>query len=96
MSSTSMAMLCGMIALAAGGIMAGRFRRQWSLTVLGDAAAGMLGGKLGSELWSMIGIAAQSGYGLSFWDITGGFLAGLIGGLVLLAVVFQLRNIFAP
>ena len=84
-----------LIAKGAGGYLAGLYRPGWSLTRLGDIGLGMIGAKLGSQLWSMIGIAAGNSVELSLWGIGGSIVAGFIGGLTLLAIVFQFRQIFS-
>ena len=82
------------ISMAAGGFLAGRYRKNLSLYPGVDACLGVLGGKLGSELWSMLGIAAGGSAELGLTSIFGNLLAGFVGGLTLLAIVFQGRKIF--
>jgi uncharacterized membrane protein YeaQ/YmgE (transglycosylase-associated protein family) len=95
MTVNTFLILFSLIASGAGGLLAGMYRPGWSLSKLGDVCLGVVGAKLGSQLWGMIGVAAGNSHEFSFWGFTGELLAGFVGALTLLAVIFQFKNLFS-
>jgi uncharacterized membrane protein YeaQ/YmgE (transglycosylase-associated protein family) len=83
--------VCG----AAGGNIAGSLMEKSSLGTLGNSIAGIVGGGLGGQLLSLLGVAAAGGGGLDIGSIIGSVLSGGVGGGVLMAIVGIIKNALA-
>ncbi len=91
---STIAIILGYFAMAAGGLLSGICRPSWSLGRPLDLFLGLAGANLGTQLWSMIGVAAGNSFELSLWSILGNILAGFLGALTLLLIISQYKKIF--
>jgi len=76
---------------AGGGNVAGGLMKQFSLGTLGNSIAGILGGGIGGQLLSLLGVATGSG-GMDLGSIAGSIAGGGVGGGVLMAIIGVIRN----
>ncbi len=89
-----------LISGAAGGHIAGKIWKGFSMGTLGNTLAGLVGGAAGGWLFDMVGLApgdsmpTGSGNGPGLETLLGGMAAGLVGGGLTTAVVGGLRSMF--
>ncbi len=84
-------LVCG----AVGGNVAGSMMKKSSLGTLGNSIAGIVGGGLGGQLLSLLGVAASGGGGMDLSSIIGNILGGGVGGGVLMAIIGLIKNALA-
>jgi uncharacterized membrane protein YeaQ/YmgE (transglycosylase-associated protein family) len=81
---------------AAGGNIAGSLLKNLSLGTVGNSIAGILGGGIGGQLLSMMGVlAAPKTGGMDFGSIIGSVLGGGAGGGILMTVIGLVRQVMA-
>ena len=89
-----------LISGAAGGHIAGKIWKGFSMGTLGNTLAGLIGGGVGGWLFDMLGLAPGDGMptgsanGLDLETLLGSMAAGGIGGGITTAVVGGLRGMF--
>jgi hypothetical protein len=82
-------LICG----AAGGNIAGALLKKLNLGTLGNSIAGILGGGLGGQILSLLGLGGSAAAsGLDLGTILSSVAGGGIGGGVLMAIVGALRQ----
>lgn len=84
-----------LISGAVGGNAAGAAMKNLSLGTVGNSIVGILGGGIGGQLLSMLGVAAASGGSLDIGSIIGSVAGGGVGGAVLLAIVGLIKKALA-
>jgi uncharacterized membrane protein YeaQ/YmgE (transglycosylase-associated protein family) len=90
-------LLMQLISGAAGGNIAGKILKKFSLGPIGNSIVGILGGGLGGQLLGMLGAggtgaAAAAASGLDIASIVSSLAGGGVGGGVLMAIVGVLRQ----
>ncbi len=75
-----------LISGAAGGNLAGKLMKNFSLGTLGNSLVGIIGGGLGGQLLGLLGIATETG-GVDIGSIIGSIAGGGVGGGVLMAII---------
>lgn len=82
---------------AVGGNAAGALMKKSSLGTIGNSIAGILGGGLGGQVLSMLGMASSSaaGGGLDMTSIISSVASGGVGGGVLMAVIGIVKKMLA-
>ncbi|HSB95412.1 MAG TPA: GlsB/YeaQ/YmgE family stress response membrane protein [Spongiibacteraceae bacterium] len=83
-----------LISGAVGGNVAGAALKNQSLGTLGNSLAGIVGGGIGGQLLSMLGMAgtAASGGGLDVGSIVSSLAGGGVGGAVLMVIIGFIKN----
>jgi len=76
---------------AAGGNVAGGLMKKFSLGTIGNSIVGILGGGLGGQLLSLLGLSAASG-ATDISSILTNVAGGGVGGGILMAIVGYIRN----
>lgn len=76
---------------AVGGNVAGAALKKFSLGTAGNSIVGILGGGLGGQLLSMLGMGGGGG-GLDVASIVSSVAGGGVGGAVLLAIIGAIRQ----
>jgi uncharacterized membrane protein YeaQ/YmgE (transglycosylase-associated protein family) len=76
---------------AAGGNIAGSLMKNFSLGTLWNSVVGILGGGLGAQLLSALGVATETG-GMDIGSIIGNVASSGVGGGVLLVIVGFVRK----
>ena len=81
---------------AVGGNIAGAALKESSLGTLGNSLVGILGGGLGGQLLTMLGVggagAAASASGMDIGTIVSSIAGGGVGGGVLMAIIGLIRQ----
>lgn len=77
---------------AVGGNVAGAVMKKFSLGTIGNSIVGILGGGLGGQILSWVGIGVTQGGG-SMSGILGSLAAGGVGGGGLMAVVGIIKGL---
>lgn len=80
---------------AVGGNVAGAALKQFSLGTLGNSLVGILGGGIGGQLLTMLGVggaAAASGSAMDMGAILTSIAGGGAGGGVLMAIIGMVRQ----
>ena len=91
---TLIPLLVQLVSGAVGGNIAGALLKNLSLGTAGNSIVGILGGGIGGQILSALGVsAAAEGGGLG--NILGDIGSGGVGGAVLLAVVGLVKKLFA-
>ena len=86
-------LLISLVSGAVGGNAAGGLLKKYNLGPIWNSLLGILGGGLGSQLLSMLGVMGSGGQGgLDLASIIGNVASGGIGGGILLAVVGLIKN----
>ncbi len=80
-----------LISGAFGGNLAGSLMKKFSMGTLGNSIAGILGGGIGGQLLSLLGVATGSG-GMDIGSIIGSIASGGVGGGVLMAIIGMIRS----
>lgn len=89
-----------LISGAAGGHIAGKIWKGFSMGALGNTLAGLVGGASGGWLFDMLGLAPGDGMptgstnGLGLETLLGSLAAGLVGGGLTTAIIGGLRSMF--
>ena len=89
-----------LISGAAGGHIAGKIWKGFSMGNLGNTLAGLIGGAAGGWLFDMVGLApgdgmpSAAGNGLVPETLLGSLAAGLVGGGITTALIGGLRSMF--
>ena len=84
-------LLIQLISGAIGGNVAGALLKQFSLGTVGNSIAGILGGGIGGQLFSLLG-AGGTGGGLDAGSLISGVLGSGVGGGVLMAIIGLVRQ----
>ncbi len=88
-----------LISGAVGGNVAGKLMKESSLGTLGNSLAGILGGGLGGQVLSMLGLggaaAAEASTGMDLSSIVGSVAGGGVGGGVVMAVIGMIKKAMA-
>ncbi|QDP00504.1 hypothetical protein [Thalassotalea sp. PS06] len=79
---------------ALGGNLAGSIFQNFSLGTLGNSIVGILGGGLGGQLLSMIGVSMGGDSGMDLASIIGSVASGAVGGGVLMTIFGMVRALF--
>lgn len=79
---------------ALGGNLAGSIFQKFSLGTLGNSIVGILGGGLGGQLLSMIGVSMGGDSGMNLASIIGSVASGAVGGGVLMTIFGMIRALF--
>jgi uncharacterized membrane protein YeaQ/YmgE (transglycosylase-associated protein family) len=80
---------------AGGGNAAAKLMKKLDLGIVGNSIAGIIGGGLGGQLLSMLGIGAGPSGAMDLSTILGSVASGGVGGGVLLAIVGVVKNALA-
>lgn len=83
-----------LISGAVGGNLAGALMKKLSLGTLGNSLVGILGGGIGGQILSALGVSAGEGAG-GIGNIIGDIGSGGVGGAVLLFIVGLIKKMFA-
>ncbi|MFK7885956.1 MAG: hypothetical protein AB8G16_03745 [Gammaproteobacteria bacterium] len=86
-------LIISLLSGAAGGNIAGSAMKNFNLGTLWNSVVGILGGGIGGQLLSMIGVDA--GGGMDIGGIIGSVASGGVGGGVLMAVVGMVKKMMA-
>ena len=86
------ALLINLLGGAVGGNLAGGLMKKLSLGTLWNSVVGIIGGGLGGQLLSALGVLGGGGAGLDIGNILGNILSSGVGGGVLLAIVGYVKN----
>jgi uncharacterized membrane protein YeaQ/YmgE (transglycosylase-associated protein family) len=84
------ALLIELLGGAVGGNLAGGLMKKLSLGTLWNSVVGIVGGGLGGQLLSALGVLG--GEGLDLGSIIGNVVGSGVGGGVLLAIVGAVKN----
>lgn len=82
----STSLIIQLIGGAIGGNLAGMVMKKFSLGIIGNSALGILGGGIGGQLLTTLGVHINRG-GPNLESITGSILSGAVGGGVLIIIV---------
>ena len=85
-------LLIDLLGGAVGGNLAGGLMKKLSLGTLWNSVVGIIGGGLGGQLLSTLGVLGGGGEGLDIGNILGNILSSGVGGGVLLAIVGYVKN----
>lgn len=81
---------------ALGGNLAGSIIKKYSLGLLGNSLAGLVGGGLGGQiLGGLLGVSTGAPGALDIGSIIGQVAGGGVGGGVVMVIVGLLRNMLA-
>jgi hypothetical protein len=86
------ALLVQLVSGAVGGNLAGAAKKDWSLGTIWNSVVGILGGGLGAQLLSLIGINIGNAGDLDIGSIVGSIAGGGVGGGALLGIVALIKN----
>jgi len=81
-----------LISGAVGGNVAGALLKKFSLGTVGNSIVGILGGGIGGQILSLLGIGAASSGGMDVGAIVNNVAGGGVGGGVLMAIVGLIRG----
>ena len=81
-----------LISGAVGGNVAGALMKKFSLGTLGNSIVGILGGGIGGQILSLLGIGAASSGSMDVGAIVNNVAGGGVGGGVLMAIVGFIRG----
>ncbi len=84
------ALIIELLSGAVGGNLAGSLMKKLSLGTLWNSVVGIIGGGLGGQLLSALGVLG--GTGLDLGSIIGNVVGSGVGGGVLLAIVGAVKN----
>ncbi len=84
-------LIISLLSGAAGGNLAGKLMKNFSLGTLGNSIVGILGGGLGSTILGNLGIDTGSG-AMDIAGILGSIAGGGVGGGVLMAIIGVIKN----
>lgn len=76
---------------AVGGNVAGTAMKNQSLGTIGNSIAGIIGGGLGGQLLSILGIAITTG-GMDASSVVGSIAGGGVGGGVLIVIINLIKK----
>lgn len=79
---------------AIGGNAAGKAMPKLSLGNVGNTIAGIVGGGLGGQILSLLGIAGGSAGSLDLSSILASVLSGGVGGGALIAIISAVKGAF--
>ncbi len=85
-------LLVQLVSGAVGGNVAGSLMKKSSLGTIGNSIVGILGGGIGGQLLSLVGVATAGGGGMDVGSIIGNIAGGGVGGGVLLAIIGIIKN----
>jgi hypothetical protein len=93
-------LLVQLLSGAVGGNVAGAAMKKSSLGTLGNSIAGILGGGLGAQIMSALGVAGAAAGGpaaaaMSLEQIVSNVAGGGVGGAVLIAIIGAIRKSMA-
>ncbi|OPZ98867.1 MAG: hypothetical protein BWY71_01141 [Planctomycetes bacterium ADurb.Bin412] len=77
---------------AAGGNIAGKLLKNFSLGPVGNSIVGILGGGLGGQILGMLGIGGSGQGGPDLASILSSIAGGGVGGGVLMAIIGVIRK----
>ncbi|MEO9590438.1 hypothetical protein [Rhodopirellula bahusiensis] len=80
---------------AGGGNAAAKLVKKLDLGIVGNSIAGIIGGGLGGQLLSMLGITAAPSGAMDLSAILGSVASGGVGGGALLAIIGVIKNALA-
>ncbi|MCI0493897.1 hypothetical protein L0Z72_02730 [candidate division KSB1 bacterium] len=90
------ALIIQLLSGAVGGNIAGSLLKKLNLGTLWNSVVGILGGGLGGQILSSLGLfGGGEGAALSLGNIIGNIASSGVGGGVLLAIVGLIKNLFA-
>lgn len=84
-----------LISGAAGGNIAGGLLKKFSLGTVGNSLVGILGGGLGGQLLSMLGIGGTAAGGLEIGSIISSIAGGGVGGGVLMVIIGFIKQMIS-
>ena len=91
-----LALIIQLVSGAVGGNIAGGLLKDVSLGTLGNTLVGILGGGLGGQLLSMLGVGgAETAGSVDIASIVSQVAGGGVGGGVLLVIVGLIKNALA-
>lgn len=91
-----LALIIQLVSGAVGGNVAGGLLKDVSLGTLGNSLVGILGGGLGGQLLSMLGVGgAETAGSVDIASIVSQVAGGGVGGGVLLVIVGLIKNALA-
>ncbi|WP_047541157.1 hypothetical protein [Methylotenera versatilis] len=91
-----LALIIQLVSGAVGGNVAGGLLKDVSLGTLGNSLVGILGGGLGGQLLSMLGVGgAEAAGSVDIASIVSQVAGGGVGGGVLLVIVGLIKNALA-
>jgi uncharacterized membrane protein YeaQ/YmgE (transglycosylase-associated protein family) len=88
-------LLIQLVSGAVGGNVAGSLMKKDSLGTLGNSIAGIVGGGLGGQLLSLVGVAFSGEGAMDLGSIVGSVAGGGVGGGVLMAVIGAIKKALA-
>jgi uncharacterized membrane protein YeaQ/YmgE (transglycosylase-associated protein family) len=91
---TLIPLLVQLVSGAVGGNIAGALLKNLSLGTVGNSIVGILGGGIGGQILSALGVSAAAEGG-TLGNILGDIGSGGVGGAVLLAVVGLVKKLFS-
>jgi len=80
---------------AAGGNLAGKLMPKSTLGTIGNCIAGIVGGGLGGQVLSMLGMGGGADAATRIGIIIGKFLSGGVGGGILMAIIAPIKGILS-
>ncbi len=88
------ALIIQLVSGAAGGNIAGKLLKNFSLGPVGNSIVGILGGGLGGQILGMLGVggSGQGGGALDLGSILSSIAGGGVGGGVLMAIIGVIRK----
>ena len=88
-----MELIISLICGALGGNGAGKLMKSFDLGVLWNSVVGILGGGLGAQLLSSLGVLSNSGDAMSVEGIIKNVVSSGVGGGILLAIVGFIKKL---
>ena len=88
-------LLIQLVSGAVGGNVAGSLMKKDSLGTFWNSVAGIVGGGLGGQLLSLLGVAVSGEGGLDLAGIIGSVAGGGVGGGILMAVIGLIKKAMA-
>ena len=88
-------LLIQLVSGAVGGNLAGSLMKDFSLGTLWNSVVGIVGGGLGGQLLSLLGVALSGSGSMDLGSIVGDIAGGGVGGGVLMAIVGAIKKAMA-
>lgn len=88
-------LIISLVTGAIGGNAAGKIFKKLDLGTLGNSLAGILGGGLGGQLLSMVGLTASPSGDLDLSAILGSVASGGVGGGAVMAIIGAIKKAMA-
>ena len=87
-----LALIIQLVSGAVGGNLAGAILKKFSLGTVGNSIIGIIGGGLGGQLLSLLGVSMSGGGGTDIGQIIGNIAGGGVGGGILLTIIGAIRK----